>query len=303
MKKGFTGFLAILLAVSFIFIFTGCGKTGNVTTTAAATTAAGETTTAAGETTTAAVTTTAAGETTTAAGVTTTAAVTTVAGQTTTVVPTTKPSTTKPVTVAQIVAYYNAASNKAKIDKPGFTLVTTNIIGKITSPSSVIQGLAGTVVGMFNTKPTTTTTAKGSNGDLPVQGQSYGSKLVPSSLKSASCVDKGTYYAITLNFKDEKLSALPVDPLKTNHGQALNVLSASDISVQTDKFKSLVTIQEFAPTYSGSYISCTIDKATGNLKTATYYLNTIATVKAKVLFSTMSATVPFGIKNEYTLKY
>jgi hypothetical protein len=157
---------------------------------------------------------------------------------------------------------------------------------------------------MFSQSPTTTTVAKGSNGDLPVQHQNYGSKLVPSSLKSASCIDNGSYYTITLNFKDEKLSALPTDPTKTNHGQALNVLSASDISVQTDKFKTFVTIQEFAPTYSGSYINCTIDKATGHLKTATYYLNTIATVKAKPpIFSAVTATVPFGIKNAYTLKY
>ncbi|MEI6578049.1 MAG: Ig-like domain-containing protein, partial [Eubacteriales bacterium] len=163
-------------------------------------------------------------------------------------------ATTKPTTIADIVSYYNLASNKAKKDKPGFTLVTTNIIGKITSSSGFIQSVAGTVVGMFNTKPTISTVAKGSNGDLPVQGQSYGSKLLPGSLKSATCVDKGSVYEITLNFKDEKLSALPTDPTKTNHGQALNVLSASDISVQTDKFKAIVKVQQFAPTYTGSYI-------------------------------------------------
>ncbi|MEI6578833.1 MAG: hypothetical protein WCN92_05145, partial [Eubacteriales bacterium] len=89
----------------------------------------------------------------------------------------------------------------------------------------------------------------------------------------------------------------------TNHGQALNVLSASDISVQTDKFKAIVKVQEFAPTYTGSYIKCTVDKATGNLKTATYYLNTQASVKAKLGFSVLDASVPFGIKNAYTLKY
>jgi len=301
MKKGFTGLLAVILAISFVFIFAGCKKTGNETTTAAATTAAGETTTtnettANGETTTAAETTTAVGD--------TTAAVTTVAGQTTTkAVATTAPSTTKPVTPAQIVAYYNAAANKVKADKPGYTLVTTNIIGKITSSSGLIQSVAGTVVGMFDTKPSTTTVAKGSNGDYPVKGQSYGSKLVPSSLKSATCVDNGSYYTITLNFKDEKLSALPTDPTKTNHGQALNVLSASEISVQTDKFKAIVKVTEFAPTYTGSYIKCTIEKATGNMKTATYYLNTQASVKAKIAFSTLDAAVPFGIKNDYTLKY
>lgn len=288
MKKKFSAFIAIILVISVAFLLPACGKDEKETTTSAASTSAG--TTAAGDTTAAE---------TSAADATTLPGDTTAIGETTTAVNPAK----APSTAAEIVAYYNAASNKAKADKPGFTLVTTNIIGKITSSSSLIQSVAGTVVGMFDQKPTTTTTAKGSNGDLPVQNQSYGSKLVPSSLKSAACVDKGSTYEITLKFNDEVLSALPTDPTKTNHGQALNVLSASDISVQTDKFKAIVKVTEFAPTYTGSYIICTVDKATGNMKTATYYLNTQASVKAKLGFSVLDASVPFGIKNEYTLNY
>lgn len=288
MKKKITVLIAILMALSFVFLLAACNKDGKETT-AAATTAAGETT---------------AQSDTTGTDETTAAEATTLPGDTTAAGETTSAGTVKaPSTPAEIVTYYNAASNKAKADKPGFTLVTTNIIGKITSSSGLIQSVAGTVVGMFDTKPTTSTTAKGSNGDLPVQNQSYGSKLVPSSLKSAACVDKGSTYEITLKFNDEILSALPTDPTKTKHGQALNVLSASDISVQTDKFKAIVKVTEFAPTYTGSYIICTVDKATGNMKTATYFLNTQASVKAKLGFSVLDAAVPFGIKNEYTLNY
>lgn len=242
---------------------------------------------------------------TTAEGETTTEGQTTAQNETTTLGQTTVKPDAKPTTMEEIVAYYNAAANKVRKDKPGFTKVNQAEIGEITSPSSTIQGIAKAVIPMFSgaQKPTTTTVNKGGSGDFPVKGQSYGSKLQASYLSSATCKDKGSYYEITMKFKDEKLADLPADPAKTRHGSAMNVLSAAEVYDQTDKFKSIVKVTKFAPTYSGSYIECTIDKATGNMKSVTFYFRTIANVVAKPLVGTIEASVPFAIRDTYTLKY
>lgn len=205
-------------------------------------------------------------------------------------------------TIPEIVAYYNTAANKVKRDKPGYKLTTTNSVGIIDSNKAAIEILSKTVIKIADIGPATITVPKGSNGDFPVKGQNYGSRLELGALKSAVCIDKGSTYEITLNFKDEKLKSLPADPAQTNHGKAMNVMTAGEFSQQTNKFKEIVKVQEFAPTYSGSYIKCSIEKSTGNLKTATYYLNTIAVVKAKAVFS-FSAKVPLAIKEDYTLSY
>ncbi len=297
MKKTVIGLMAIVLTASFLFTLSACGNKKNDTTTAAATTAENDSvsqniTTAAEQTTAVQVAT---GETTTTAGT------TSVAGETTT-----KAGTTAPVTAAEIVSYYNAAANKAKADKPGYTLVTTNVIGDITSSYGSIQWLAGKVVPMFSTDPITTTVSKGDSSLFPVKGQSYGGKVEVSSLKDtngAVIADKGTAYEITLNFKDEKLSDLPSDVTKVRHGQAFNLLTKDLVNVEIESFSWIVKIVKFAPTYTGCYVNCKIDKATGNLKNATYYCVNKSDVEAKVGFTTFDANVFFGNKEEYTLNY
>jgi hypothetical protein len=291
MNKKVTGLLSIILVISLCFSLAACGKDEKTnTTTAAETTATDETT--------AAETTTVEDET-TAPEQTTDEEETTLADDTTAA-----PANKIPTTIAEIVAYYNTAANKVKTDKPGYSLTTTNYIGDITSSKAWIQSIIPTALKLVPIEPTTTSVSKGTVGDFPIKGQSYGSKLDVTSLKSATCKDKGSVYEITLNFKDEVLTDLPQDPNKTNHGKAINVLGADGVYEQTDKFKSVVNITKFAPTYTGSYIKCTVEKASGNLKTATYYHNTIAQAEAKPFIGkSLDVTVPFAIEEAYVLKY
>lgn len=234
----------------------------------------------------------------------TTIAVSTLPGETT-VAPTTAASTAKPVTTAEILSYFNKAANAVKTDKPGFTKKTNNVIGKITSSNSLIESLAGKVVPMFPTEGDPVTVAKGaSHNSFPVAGQSWASKLDASAVSSATCTESGNFYTITIKMKEEKLNDLPKNPLATKHGTAMTVLSASEVYEQTDKIPSaLVKITSFAPTYSGSYITCKINKTTGKMVSATYYFSTIASAGAKVFGGSLTATVPFAIKDNYTIKY
>ncbi|NLB37019.1 MAG: hypothetical protein GX824_06950 [Clostridiales bacterium] len=212
----------------------------------------------------------------------------------------------KPTTKAEIVAYFNAAANKVKIDKPGYDLMVTNIIGDITSSNSIIESLASRIVPMFPQDPAPGKGAsKGeSHNNFPAKGQSWASKLSASAVSQAQCIEKEKYYEIKITLAEEALADLPKNPAATKHGSVMNVLSADEIYEQTDKFKFIANVKYFAPTFSGSYITCIIEKDTGNMKSAVYYCSTIASVKAKpILGSEITATVPFAIKEEYSVKY
>lgn len=298
MKKRLTGIFSFMLALTLIFSLAACGKDEKETTAVAETTVADETTVQ-DETTTLEQTTTVGDETTLPAGETTTARTT----DTTTANPSAVPKTP-----AEIVNYYNTAANKAKKDKPAYTLVTTNIIGDITSSSGLLEGIAKRVVPMFSEDlvPTTVTVKKGDGSTLPVRDQNYGGKVEVSSLldkNGANCVDKGTYFEITLNFKPEKLDTLPTDVTKIRHGQAFNMLTKELVDNETDSFKAIVKIEKFAPEYHDCYVKCKIEKATGNILSGTYYCVNNSDVEAKVGFTTFDANIFFGNKEDFTFNY
>lgn len=315
MKKRLLSLAALVLVLSMVFALAACGDKDNKTTTTAPTdveettlddvqadaTTAGtvedDTTVDSTVGTTNAVTTDAA---TTALDETTAADATTVAGETTTAA-----EKKAPATKEEIVAYFNTAANAVKTDKPGYSKTTDNVIGDITSSNSLIESLAGKVVPMFPTEGDPETVAKGaSHNNFPVKGKSWSSKLEASSVKSATCKESGKFYEIEIKLVDEKLNDLPSDPGATKHGKAMTVLAAPEVYEQTDKIPSfLVKIQSFKPSYTGSYIKCKINAETGKMVSATYYFATVASVDAKVVGGSLTATVPFAIKETFTIKY
>ena len=308
MNKKIKAVIALLMSATMLFAFAACGGKDD---TAETTTVSDETTTEAiaadattsetltDETTAPADDATTVDET-TAVDATTAVGETTVAGETTTAATTTAPKTT-----AEVIAYFNTAANAVKTDKPGYTKKTNNVIGNITSSNGVITSLAQKIVPMFPTENDPVTVAKGaSHNDFPVAGKSWASKLDASSVKSATCKQNGKFYEIDIRFKDESLNDLPTNPQATKHGTAMTVLSAPEVYEQTDKIPSfLVSIKSFAPTYSGSYITCKINAATGKMVSAVYYFSTIASVGAKVVGGSLTATVPFAIKDNFTINY
>ena len=232
----------------------------------------------------------------------------TVSDQTTAEVTDTAETTTVasvPTGIPAIVEYFNTASNAIKVDKHGFTRSHSHKIGKITSNSSFIEKVSGWIVPMFDADPEVTKVAKGENhNSYPVAGQSWSSKLDPSAVKSATCVENGNNYVIEIKLKSESLSDLPKDPTKTNHGKVMSVLSADEVYTETNKFKSSAKVESFVPTYSDSYVKCTVNKTTGKMVNSEYHFKTNATVKASVkLAGELTANVPFEIIDKYTLNY
>jgi hypothetical protein len=216
----------------------------------------------------------------------------------------------KPETPEEIAAYYNAAANKVKKEKPAYTITTTNHIGEITSTNNVINKLIDRVVPMFadDTKPATVEYGKGDPaGRIPVSGQSYGGKIQASSLSGASCADKGSYYELTMKFKPEKLSALPTNAevSKVRHGQAFNLLTKEIVDKEVKAIPAfIVTLGTFAPEYKGCHVIARVDKATGRLTYAELKCINVSQVEAEAFKSiSLNASVEFGNTEVYKYKY
>ncbi len=221
---------------------------------------------------------------------------------------TTAPADKKPETPAEIAAYYNAAANKVKKESPKYDLVITNIIGNITSSSKFINGLIKQIVPMFSTDPANfnqDNAQSSANTGIPVYKQNYGGKVEASSLKSATCVDKGSYYEITMKFKDEKLSALPTQAQvpNTRHGQAFNMLTKEIVDNETVKFKAIAKLDTFAPTYHDSYVVARIEKATGRMLYTELECRNTSDVVAKIVGASLDVSVEFGNNQKFTYKY
>ncbi|MCL2106240.1 MAG: hypothetical protein FWH26_04160 [Oscillospiraceae bacterium] len=237
---------------------------------------------------------------------------TTQAGSTATTTTTTTAATTtaadkKPTTTAEIVEYFNKSANKVKTDKPGYSWRDRAIIDKdsVSISSRTLQAMAPTLIswaeGLFAKWTEKDTVAKGANhNDFPVSGQSWSSTLTPAMVSSAICTDAGTVYKIKITLKDEKLSELPVNPTTTNHGKAMNLMTKKVLEEGTANIP-LLKITQFAPTYTGSYIDCTIDKATGNIKSINYMERFKADITVNV--GNTTASVMIGLEKQYDLKY
>jgi hypothetical protein len=217
-----------------------------------------------------------------------------------------------PATPAEIVDYFNLAANRVKSDKPGYTFTMTPKTeeSKITISENVPfrDFIAKFIVSAINkSSKEPVTIEKGSTHDeFPAKGHSWASKLVPAALSGATCTDKGGYYEIELKFREEKLSALPDEPETTMHGKAFSLLTNQDFrqafggfDVKLPGLKINVGNEKFVPAYKGCYIQCKIEKSTGSMMSAVYYLNTYSAVDTMVLVN--KKTTMIGIKMEYSV--
>jgi hypothetical protein len=109
---------------------------------------------------------------------------------------------------SQLVTYFNNAMNKVRTDKPGYTVVQTDII---TNPSvkgglvSVLNPLIPGLIKQFMPgDPETSTVAKGTqaNDKFGANESAYASKLRDSDVTSISAKKSGANYVVTVNVKD-----------------------------------------------------------------------------------------------------
>lgn len=220
---------------------------------------------------------------------------------------TTEPSkqNQKPSTAAEIVAYFNAAANKVKTEKPGLT--KTEKISFQVQGDGTIAGIANQVQkALKNTlNPDPITVKKGASHDavFPVENQPWASRLSADAVSSASCVEKNGAYLITIRLKDEHISYEQAKkPLQTRHGQVVDILKTSEIEEQMKSLSWLITLHNLDQTYSGTTITCTVDRQSQKMRSAHYQIISRAVIQASAPIvgdTTVNATLTFNQEYQF----
>lgn len=216
-----------------------------------------------------------------------------------------------PGTPAEIVHYFNAAANKVKTEKPGYRFTQTphTDINKISISENIPlhSFISKFIVSAINKSNKEAVVVGGSShNDFPVKEKGWASKLEPEALTAAAFTDKGSYYEIEMTFREEKLSALPDNPEKTAHGKVFSLLTNKEFrqafggfDMKLPGLKVNIINEKFEPTYRGSSIKCKIDKQSGSMINAVYYLNTYSEVDMGIHVNNKNETI--GIKMEYSV--
>jgi hypothetical protein len=230
------------------------------------------------------------------------------AGSTSAVQPTIK----KRAAISEIVSMFNRAANQVKVEKPGYKFTMKPKIDEnkiiisenIPFRSFITKFIASAI--NKSSQDTIEVKKDTDHNDFPVKGFAWASKLEPEALAGATSTDKGNYYELELRFKEEKLPALPENPETTEHGKAFSLLTSQDFkksfggfNVKLPGLSVDVSNEKFAPTYTGSYIRCKIDKAALSMLSATYYLNTVSEVDMAVKVNKQIYKI--GLKMEYSV--
>lgn len=198
-------------------------------------------------------------------------------------------------TPAEIIAYYNEAANKVKTNA---TQVTRNwedlhSDDEYLEVPSALEAIGKTLMNTFLKKdetPIVWNTKDDIIANFPVKGQQFGSNATEADLTEATCTDDGTYYNITLKFKD------CTDPQGTGCDAAFNIMKADDV------YSAAKVVQNFSVDYHDAVIECKIEKATGNLVWSKHTLPMIMHVTAKVIVS-LDAQVGMTFIDDYSVTY
>lgn len=301
--------LALIMALCLVFALAACNNGGNddETTTAAADTAVNGETVAADETEAADTTEAVSGDTTDVSEEASTEAATDAEDSTAAATEAATQATTakKPSTTAEIVEYFNKASNQVKTSatsiKHHYSKISLN-------GSTTLPGWADTVLKVLggadkfindqlvkNSKGESTYTGADIKAKYPVEGEAYVSKLTAADVKSATCVEQNGQYIITIvTIADGKSSTV-------KHGQghapkAFNVVLPGIVNDNVPGVAKSMLGGDAEMNYPSSTAKITVDIATGRVVKADYDL------KWTINFGT-DIIIPFTTLDSYTISY
>ena len=211
--------------------------------------------------------------------------------------PTAAPTTTKPVqktpsTKAEILALFTKSANKIKTSAKKVTRNYEDLQhneDKLEVPA-ILKGIGTGLINTFLKKdetPVDYATKDEIIKEYPVKGQTYVTAAKESDLKSATCTDDGKYYNVTLTFIDA------TDPTNTGAATSFNIIKAEEV------YAAASVVKSFSATYYDAKIVCKIDKATGNMVSATYTLPIVMKVKALGV----DAQVGMTFIDDYSITY
>lgn len=223
----------------------------------------------------------------------------------TTVVTTTEPpvisKTPQPMTSVEALAYFNLVMDAVKTDKPAVAVKVSKNVNDIECENEKIKAAIPTIKKyMLNTKADGAVFGDDLTDIFPVKGQSWSSKLAVGDIRYASCLEALKTYEITIRLKDEK----DATPLTGSHGKAFDFVAKDEILKEFEKAVDYVKVDSLDLTFTGSFIKCSVDRATDQVLSVTYYLNVNAdsVVTGTGSFEDMG-TVPLGLRYDSTITY
>jgi len=186
-----------------------------------------------------------------------------------------------PATIPEIVAYYNAAANRVKADKPGYSFTERTSINSINGGAQWLVSIVNRAI-TDDTPQAETVATGGNHRDFAVPGKDWASKLSAAAVHSATCAEKDGVYEIRIDMRTETQPDLPGDVEQHEHGKAFKIYDRGKIYGVMSGYEALGKITKFAPTYHDCYILCAIDKSNGTMRSAQYYYTFDATIEGKL---------------------
>ena len=203
---------------------------------------------------------------------------------------------TAPKTTEEIVAFFNQSANRIKTEA---TKVVKNYEKRQVNDDKTVlpEGLESTAEDLLkkymgdDTDPIVYSTREDIRNEYIVPEQDYVSKLQPSTVVKALCVDKGSTYEVYFKLKDQK------NPRAGNGiGACCDVIEVHEVS------EKVSFIKRFDTHYYNCEIRATIDKETGRVTHATYRTPLVLDLTVN-LFGTHDAAVGFTFEKDYTITY
>ena len=209
----------------------------------------------------------------------------------------------KPSTKAEIVEYFNKASNKVKTNAKSVTKVreenyqAKNInLGALGMFESVVNDLIKKNMGVNKEQSGRVgTSVSDKNAIYPVENESWSSKLTVNDVETASCTENNGVYTITLTLANDPL-ATTYSHGTGHHGKAFSIVMPQTIKDNAGGAASLLSSLKVG--YQDGKIIVNVDAATGNITSAKYDFVWILNVD---VFG--GVTSYFGIKTDYAMKW
>lgn len=202
-----------------------------------------------------------------------------------------------PTSTEEIVALFNKSANKIKTDA---TKVVKNYEKRVVNEDKVdlpdaLEKRGRDMIKTFmsdDTEPIAYDTKEEIRSEYIVPDQDYVSKLQPSTVLKATCVDNGSTYEIYLKLKEER-----------NPRAGSGVAAVCDVIEPHEVAdKNIPFIEKFEASYYNCEIKATIDKETGRM-IHTYYSTPVVLDITVNLLGTHEAKAGFTFIKDYTITY
>ena len=212
-------------------------------------------------------------------------------------------TTGKPSSKAEIVEYFNKASNNVKTSAKSVTKVKEENyqaqdinLGSLGMLQGAVSKLINDNMGVNEEQSGRTgTSVADKNAIYPVENEAWSSKLTVDDIKDATCTEQNGVYTITITVKDDELAAQYAHGTG-HHGKAFNIIMPQTIKDNAGPAASLLSSLKVG--YQGGKIVATVDAKTGNITSAKYDYVWLLNVDVAG-----GVTAYFGIKTDFTVKW